>query len=135
MTKFKYVLLLSLVCTFTNLQSQDLTKEERKVQIFTPDEKDNLQMWFHKEIHKMEFSQEELDDYNAVIVYYISKISRLDDLDKHYSKEEFKIELNKLLDKQNIDLQELLTPERYELHTKIYAEFLRSAYKRWGIND
>jgi len=135
MTKFKYVLLLSFAFTFSILQSQELTKEERKVQIFTPDEKDNLQMWFHKEIHKMDFSQEELDDYNAVIVYYISKISRLDDLDKNYSKEEFKNELNKLLDKQNMDLQELLTPERYALHTEIYAEFLRSAYIRWGIND
>jgi hypothetical protein len=123
------------VFTISNLNSQELTKEERKVQIFTPDEKDNLQMWFHKEIHKMNFSEEELDDYYAVIFYYVSKISRLDDLDKNYAKEEFKYELNKLLDKQNHDLKELLNADRYELHIEIYAEFLRSAYKRWGVDN
>lgn len=133
--KLKYLLLLLVVFTFSSLQSQELTKEERKVQIFTPEEKDNLQMWFHKEIYKMEFTEEELDDYYSVIFYYISKISRLDDLDKKYTEEEFKKELNKLLAKQNMDLQELLTTERYELHTEIFAEFLRPAYKRWGIND
>ncbi len=135
MTKLTYLLLVSFVFTFSTIQSQDLSKEERKVQIFTPDEKDNLQMWFHKEIHKMEFTEEELDDYYAIIFYYVSKISRLDDLDKHYTKEEFKEKLNTLLAKQNKDLQEMLTTERYELHTEIYAEFLRSAYRRWGIND
>ena len=111
MTKLTYLLLVSFVFTFSTIQSQELSKEERKVQIFTPDEKDNLQMWFHKEIHKMEFTEEELDDYYAIIFYYISKISRLDDLDKGYTKEEFKVELNKFLAKQNADLQEMLSQE------------------------
>ena len=135
MKKLKYLLLLSFVFTFSNIQSQEYTKAERKVQIFTPDEKDNLQMWFHRERYKMEFTEEELDQYYSVIFYYIAKISRLDDLDKGYTKEEFKVELNKLLDKQNIDLQEMLTAERYEIHTEIWKEFLRAAYKRWGIDE
>ena len=135
MTKLTYLLLLSFLFTFSTIQSQELNKEERKVQIFTPDEKDNLQMWFHKEIHRMEFTEEELDNYYAIIFYYISKISRLDDLDKGFTKEEFKEELNKFIAKQNVDLQEMLSEERYTLHTEIYAEFLRGAYKRWGINE
>ncbi len=135
MKHIKQLLLLSFIFIFSNMHSQDMTKAERKVQIFTPDEKDNLQMWFHEEIHRMQFSEEELDEYYAVIFYYVAKISRLDDLDKGYTKEEFKVELNKYLAKQDADMQEMLTPERYQLHTEIYSVFLKNAYKRWGINN
>lgn len=130
-----FLLILSLVFALPNLNAQEYTKAERKVQIFTPDEKDNLQMWFHREIYKMEFTEEELDEYYAVIFYYVSKISRLDDLDKGYTKEEFKVELNKFLVKQDVDLKEMLTEERYNLHNEIYDVFLSSAYKRWGIDE
>lgn len=121
--------------TFSNLQSQELSKEDRKVKIFTNEEKDNLQIWFQKEVDKMEFSEEQKDDYYSVIFYYVSKIARLDDKDKTYTQEEFKQELNRLIEKQNIELKEMLTPERFELHLEIYGEFLRSAYKRWHITD
>ena len=134
--KLKYFLLiLSLVFALPNLNAQEYTKAERKVSIFTPEEKDNLQMWFHREIHKMDFTEEELDEYYAVIFYYVAKISRLDDLDKGYTKEEFKVELNKYLVKQDVDLKEMLTEERYKIHAKIYAKFLSSAYERWGISN
>lgn len=116
-----------------NSYAQEYSKAERKVQIFTPDEKDNLQMWFHKEIHAMDFTEEELDEYYAVVFYYISKISRLDDLDKGYTAAEFKVELNKLLAKQDADIKEMLTSDRYEIHNKTYDVFLVAAYKRWGI--
>jgi hypothetical protein len=136
MTKLKYFLLiLLLVLTFPNIYAQEYTTAERRVQIFTPDEKDNLQMWFHNEIYKMEFTEEELDEYYAVIFYYVAKISRLDDLDKGYTKEEFKVELDKFLVKQEVELKEMLTEERYNLHTTIYAKFLNPAYKRWGIDE
>ena len=135
MTIFKYLLLLTFVFTFVNVQSQTMTKKERAVVIFTPEEKDNLQMWFHEEVNKMKFTEEELDEYYGVIFYYIVRIARLDDLDKGYTKEEFKLELNKLLEKQNTELQEMLTEERFKIHTEIYSIFLRAAYIRWGIND
>jgi hypothetical protein len=112
-----------------------MTKKERAVVIFTPDEKDNLQMWFIEEVNKLKFTEEELDEYDGVIFYYIVRIARLDDLDKGYTKEEFKQELNKLLDKQNTELQEMLTEERFKIHTEIYSVFLGAAYDRWGIND
>ncbi len=121
--------------TFSNLRSQDLSKEERKVQIFTDKEKDNLQIWFHKEVDKMNFSEEQTDDYYSVILYYVSKISRLDDKDKNFTQEEFKQELNKLLAQQNTEFREMLTAERFDLHLEIYGEFLRSAYKRWNITN
>ncbi|MFT4847904.1 MAG: hypothetical protein ACI83B_000427 [Sediminicola sp.] len=130
-----FLLILSLVFALPNLYAQKYTKAERKVQIFTPEEKDNLQMWFHREIYKMDFTEEELDEYYAVIFYYIAKISRLDDLDKGYTKEEFKVELNKLLVKQDVDLKEMLTEDRYNVHKEIFNVFLSTAYKRWGITN
>jgi hypothetical protein len=135
MTHFKFLLLIIFAFTFVNVDAQTMDKKTRKVTIFTPDEKDNLQMWFHEEVNKMKFTEEELDDYYAVIFYYISKISRLDDLDKGYTKEEFNQELNKLLAKQNADLQEMLTAERFTLHTEIFNVFLEAAYVRWGIDE
>ncbi len=55
------------------------------------------------------------------------------DLDKEYTKEEFKQELNKLHEKQNKKLQEMLTEERFKIHTEIYNVFLNTTYDRWGI--
>ena len=135
MTIFKCLLLFTFVFTFVNVQSQTMTKKERAVVIFTPEEKDNLQMWFHEEVNKMKFTEEELDEYYGVIFYYIVRIARLDDLDKGFTKEEFIQELNKLLDKQNTELQEMLTEERFKIHAEIYGVFLGAAYDRWGIND
>ena len=36
---------------------------------------------------------------------------------------------------QEAELQELLTPQQFEIHQEIYGEFLRSAYRRWGIEN
>ena len=55
------------------------------------------------------------------------------DRDQDYSKEEFKLRLAEYLKKQDEDLREILTKEQFTIHKEIYGEFLRSAYKRWGI--
>jgi hypothetical protein len=83
----------------------------------------------------MNLNEEEMSQYSSIIVYYVAKISRLDDKDKGYSEERFKKELNSLLAKQDKELEDLLTPEQFEIHKEIYGEFLRSAYRRWGITN
>ena len=135
MTRIKLVLCITGLLIFSNIKAQELSKEERKVQIFSSEEKDNLQLWFHDEVKRMDLNEEEMSQYSSIIVYYIAKISRLDDMDKEYSEERFKKELNSLLAKQDKELEDLLTPEQFEIHKEIYGEFLRSAYKRWGISD
>ncbi len=132
---FKNLILLMSILVITNANSQEWDKTTRKVEIFTHQERDYLQMWFHNEVNAMKFTEEELDEYYAVIFYYISKISRLDDLDKGYTQEEFKKELNKYLSFQDKELKGMLSKEQFELHNKIYGEFLKLAYKRWGINN
>ena len=114
---------------------QQATKEDVKVKIFTHEERDNLQLWFHEQVKRMGISEEKESQYNSILIYYIAKISRLDDKDQDLSKEEFKAKLNEYLDKQDKDLRELLTEEQFAIHKEIYGEFLRSAYQRWGIES
>ncbi len=125
--------LLLFICTIGQIHAQEMSKEERKVQIFTYEEKANLQNWFNEEIKQMELTEERSAQYSAVIVYYVAKIARLDDKDQEFTKEEFKVKLNEYLGKQDKELQEFLSPEQFVIHKEIYGEFLRSAYKRWGI--
>lgn len=135
MTRIKIVLCITGLFVFSLTQAQELSKEERKVEIFSSEEKDNLQLWFQDEVKRMNLTEEEMSQYSSIIVYYVAKIARLDDKDKDYSEERFKKELNKLLAKQDKELKELLTPEQFEIHKEIYGEFLRSAYRRWGITN
>ena len=135
MTRTKIVLCITGLLLFTNMQAQELSKEERKVEIFSSEEKDNLQLWFRDEVKSMNLNEEEMSQYSSIIVYYVAKIARLDDKDKDYSEERFKKELNNLLAKQDKELEDLLTPEQFDMHKEIYGEFLRSAYRRWGITN
>jgi len=135
MTQIKIVLCITCLLMFSNIKAQELSKEERKVEIFSSEEKDNLQLWFQDEAKRMDLNEEEMSQYSSIIVYYVAKIARLDDKDKDYSPERFKKELNILLAKQDEELKELLTPEQFEIHKEIYGEFLRSAYRRWGIKN
>ena len=130
----KNLLLLVAFGCFLSTQAQSET-EDNKVQIFTYEEKANLQNWFQEEIQQMNLSQEQEASYSSIITYYVAKIARLDDKDQDYSKEEFKAKLNEFLGKQDADLKEILSDEQFAIHKEIYGEFLRSAYKRWGIED
>jgi tRNA U34 5-carboxymethylaminomethyl modifying enzyme MnmG/GidA len=124
-----------LILTFNCSLAQDLSAEDRKVQIFTYEEKANLQTWYNEELQRMNFSEEEESQYNSILYYYIAKIARLDDKDQDFTEAEFKAKLNEYLAKQEADLKEILSPEQMDIHRDIYGEFLRSAYRRWGIEQ
>jgi hypothetical protein len=104
-----------------------------KVKLFTHEERDNLQLWYNEELKRMGLSEEKESQYNSILFYYIAKITRLDDKDQDYTPEEFKAKLNEYLVKQDADLREILTDAQFDIHKEIYGEFLRSAYKRWGL--
>lgn len=135
MSYLKSILFVLFSMIYFNLTAQELSKEERKVEIFSSEEKDNLQRWFHDEVKRMGLNEEEMSQYSSIIVYYVAKIARLDDKDKDFSEEQFKKELNGLLARQDKELEDLLTPEQFDIHKEIYGEFLRSAYRRWGITN
>ena len=115
------------------IAAQESTEKDVKVQIFTQEEKDNLQLWYHEGLEKMGLSEETEARYQSILTYYAVKMTRLDDKDQDYTPEEFKTKLNAYLARQDADLREILTDEQFAIHQEIYGEFLRSAYKRWGI--
>ncbi len=115
--------------------AQQIKKDDNKVQIFTYEEKANLQNWYREEAKRMQLTEDQEANYSSILVYYVAKIARLDDKDQMFTKEEFKKELNKYLVKQEAELKEILSPEQFEIHQEIYAEFMRSAKRRWGIED
>jgi hypothetical protein len=135
MSYLKNFLFIASTLIFFNLNAQELSNEESKVEIFSSEEKDNLQLWFQNEVKRMDLNDEEMSQYSSIIVYYIAKIARLDDKDKGYSPERFKKELNSLLGKQDKELEELLSPEQFKIHKDTYGQFLDSAYRRWGISN
>ena len=115
--------------------AQQVKEDDNKVQIFTYEEKANLQNWYREEAKRMQLTEDQEANYSSILVYYVAKIARLDDKDQMFTKEEFKKELNKYLVKQEAELKEILSPEQFEIHQEIYAEFMRSAKRRWGIED
>jgi len=127
-----FLTLFWLACILT-ASAQQGSKEDMKVKIFTAEERDNLQLWYHEEIQRMGLSEEIASEYNGILMYYVAKISRLDDKDQDLPQAEFKKRLNEYLKKQDADLREILTDEQFAIHKEIYGEFLRSAYRRWGI--
>ena len=131
----RLILILFLVAgSISTTSAQEYTKKNRKVTIFTSEEKDNLQIWFNNEVdHRMGLNQEERDEYSSILTYYIVKIARLDDKDKDFTKEELKIEAEKLLAKQDAELKLALTAEQYAVHQELYGELMRAVYTRWGI--
>jgi hypothetical protein len=111
------------------MKGQEMTQkqkeyEENKVEIFTLEERDNIQMWVQEEVEKMGLSEEEISEYNNILLYYLGKIRRFDDKDKGNSKEEILQKLDQLIIKQNADVKEVLNEEQYEMHLEFYDKMI-----------
>ena len=108
-----------------SMKGQEMTQkqkeyEENKVEIFTLEERDNIQNWVQEEVEKMGLSEEEISEYNNILLYYLGKIRRFDDKDKGNSKEEILQKLDQLIIKQNADVKEILSEEQYIMHLEFY---------------
>jgi hypothetical protein len=115
------------------LRAQQEPENEVKVQTFTQEERDNLQLWYHEGLQKMGLSEETEARYQSILTYYAVKLARLDDRDQEWTPEQLKGKLKEYLTKQESEIREILTPEQYTMHQEIYGEFLRSIYRRWEI--
>ena len=119
----------------SSITAQELTEkqkeyEKNKVQMFTVEERDNLQGWLQEEFSQMNLSEEKQEEYTTVLLSYVGKIQRLDDKDSGNSKEEVIEKIDKLMAKQDKDLQKILSPEEFAMHTKIYDRLLLSVKNR-----
>ncbi len=112
------------------LDAQTQKYESNKIQIFSPEERDNLYNWFEHRLDQMQLSEKIKEEYYSIILYYNVKMSRLDDKDKNLSKKQILRKLNKLMAKQDAEVQEILTSEQFKMHRDNYDRILQSIKKR-----
>ncbi|WP_459209307.1 hypothetical protein [Aquimarina rhabdastrellae] len=129
----KLVLSMILICVWSFTINAQQAQEERaknKVEIFDSVEKDRMQLWFYEQTEKMNLSQDKLDEYYSVILYYTVKMKRLDDKDMELEVSEIETKLNELIAKQNKEVKDILSDEQYEIHKNNFEEILRSVKNR-----
>ena len=134
MNKMKSILLsISLMFAFAlNAQETKRTnsKSQTKVQLFSSEERDNLQFWIHDQVDQMELSNKVRDEYTSIILYYVVKIARLDDKDQDLPKAEILSRFDVFIDKLNSESQLIFDEDQYKKHMEIFKELTRSYKNR-----
>ena len=131
--KFRPIIIVLTFFTVSSALAQNSAStenENNKVQLFSSEERDNLQFWINDEIDKLGLSPKERDEYVSVILYYTVKISRLDDHDMGYEKDEILERFEELMNKMHAEMKTLLNADRYEQHLEIFKELTRSYKNR-----
>ncbi|TXG39228.1 hypothetical protein [Seonamhaeicola maritimus] len=138
MSPLKSILALSLILVTINGFSQQKTQEQKereknKVELYTPEEKDNLQNFYAEEVNKMKLSEEIKSEYYNILLFYTHSMSRLDDKDKDYTQEEISGKFNILHFKMNEKMKALLTPEQYVIHLETFNKILYSVSRKTSL--
>jgi uncharacterized membrane-anchored protein YhcB (DUF1043 family) len=124
-------LFLSLYVNSYGQQSQkQIDLEKNKVQIFSDEERANLQLHFYDKTKEMNLSEAVEEDYYRLLLHYVYDMQRLNDKDKDFTNEEVKLELEKLVAKMNSKIQPVLTEAHYQTHLNNFNDLLKSIYKR-----
>ena len=118
------LLLLFLIFTlsFSHINAQsikDQEKQHNKVSLFSDAEFANLHIWFYYEVQKMNLSENADNDYASILSMHLSRMSRLNDKDKGYSKEEIIKKFNEIFDKLNVDIEPVLNEDQFAQHLEI----------------
>ena len=124
----------------TSITAQELTEkqkeyQENKVQIFTVEERNNLQNWIQEEFSQMNLSEEKEEQYSTILLSYMGKIQRLDDKDMGNSKEDIVQKMDEMIVNQDKELEKILSPEEFAMHVKIYDKLLLSVKNRIAETD
>ncbi|WP_298551559.1 hypothetical protein [uncultured Algibacter sp.] len=138
MSPLKSFLILSLILVTINGFSQQKTqkqkeREKNKVELYTPEEKDNLQEFYAEEVDKMKLSEEERDEYYNILLFYTHSMSRLDDKDKNYTQTEILDKFNTLHFKMNEKMKVVLTPEQYVIHLETFNKIIYSVSRKTSL--
>lgn len=123
------------ILTFFNLNAQSqkqIDREKNNVDIFSDEERANLQLHFYDKTKEMKLSEEVEEEYYRILLHYVYDMQRLDDKDKDFTNDEIKVELEKLVIKMNSKIQPVLTKDQYQIHLINFNDLLKSIYRRNG---
>ncbi|MFP2997553.1 hypothetical protein ABN763_16665 [Spongiivirga sp. MCCC 1A20706] len=118
--------------TISAQTKKDLERQKNKVNYYSSEETDNLQIWFSEQVDQMKLTEDERTEYYSIVLYHTVKMARLDDKDKNLTEEEQKSEFKVLMDKLNKEAKKMLTNEQYKIHEKSIQELANSAYAKRG---
>ena len=95
---FFTILFLSLYVNSYGQKSQkQIDLEKSKVQIFSDEERANLQLHFYDKTQEMNLSEDVEEEYYRLLLHYVYDIQRLDDKDMALTDDEIKVELEKIV--------------------------------------
>ena len=116
-----------------NKTEKDIELQEAKVDtVYTVEERANIQRWFYERVNDMQLKPEVRDDYDRIINKYVFDMSRLNDTDKNYTREEIHDKFDEMVDKMNTELK---TTDQYVNHLENFGEIQRSVYRRWNFKN
>lgn len=112
------------------LSEKQKERENNKVKIFTSEERDNLQRFYHEEVNKMGLTDKEKEEYYEVLLYHTYEMARLNDKDKDLTEDEITKKFNELTDTLNGKMKAMLKPEQYIMHLETFNKVLYSVKRR-----
>lgn len=136
----KLMVLLTFINFYCNGYCQEVERqkdleENKEGSIYTPEEEEYMEKWFAENISKMNLTDEEITEYNEILLYYTSKMGQLSKNENKYSNKELKQELNKLVDKMNNKMEAFMTKEQYKMHVDNFKLLLWNVYIRKGWSE
>jgi hypothetical protein len=136
MKQLKLLLIILFLSLYANSYGQKSQKqidlENNKVQIFSDEERANLQLHFYDKTKEMNLPEAVEEDYYRLLLHYVYEMQRLNDLDKDFTDNEVRVELEKLVTKMNTKIQPVLTEAYYQTHLNNFNDLLKSIYRRNG---
>ncbi len=118
---------------FSNAQKQtdsEKLKDENRVRAYTFKEIDSIQLSFNDGLKDMKLTDEKEEEYVNIIVSYIAKMARLNDLDMKYTKDEMIERYYKYVGKLEKEVKSVLSEKQYEEHLKNFGTIEKSIEKR-----
>ncbi len=127
------ILFLSLYVNSYGQKSQkQIDREKNRVEIFSDQERANLQLHFYDKTQEMNLSEDVEEEYYRLLLHYVYDIQRLDDKDMALTDDEIKVELEKIVPKMNSKIKPVLSEADYQTHLNNFNDILKSIYRRNG---
>lgn len=119
-----------------NSQSQKITElEKNRVRLFSMEEFSNLSLWFYNELNEMKLTEDLENQYTSIFAMYNTRMSRLDDTDKGFTKEEIITKFKDLEGNLNNDINKILNQEQYSKHSEIMKVLSRAVLNKLEVKE
>ena len=128
------LLLLISVSSFGQVNTLDEidTLATTQKRLFTPKDKDFLQLWYFDQVLKMQLKETQRDDYLGLLTYYTYKMGRLSLPKYKFTDVEMKVRFDELVVGLNDEMKDYLSPENFAIHVESFSKIESLIYKKRG---